>query len=233
VKSREVTGAEALIRWQHPERGLIAAGQFIPVMEDSGIVVQVGEWVLQEVCRQLRAWRDAGLRTLPIAVNLSGRQFLSPDLGTFIERTLESHGIEPALIEFEITESSIMRDTAEAVRTLQYLKALGVGIAIDDFGTGYSSLGYLKRFPIKALKIDRSFVRDICEDNDDATITRAIISMAHNLGLKVVAEGVETRAQLDFLAANACDEVQGYLFSKAIGPDEFAAFICDNEPAVA
>jgi len=214
VVDGDITGLEALLRWKHPERGLVSPAEFIPLLEESGLIVPVGEWVLKAVCSQIKAWERAGNRSVPVSVNLSARQFAAKDLGPTIKRILEEHQVDPALIECEITESSLMENTGEAVRTLEYLDQLGVGLSIDDFGTGYSSLGYLKRFPLSALKIDRSFVRDVTTDGDDATITRAIISMAHSLGLKVIAEGVETRAQLEFLAEYGCNEIQGYYFAR-------------------
>jgi len=220
-----VTGVEALLRWRHPERGLVPPSEFIPLLEETGLVVQAGAWVLRAVCRQLAEWRDSGLRLVPIAVNLSARQFLAPDLGESIKHILELNGLAPSLLEVEITESAIMGDTEEANRTLEYLEALGVKSAIDDFGTGYSSLGYLKRFPLGALKVDRSFVSDITTDPDDAHITQAVISMAHSLGLKVIAEGVETEEQLAFLLRYECNEVQGYLFSRPLPAEECAAAI--------
>jgi EAL domain-containing protein (putative c-di-GMP-specific phosphodiesterase class I) len=212
----KVVGVEALLRWHHPERGLVSPGEFMPLLEETGLVVPVGEWVLREVCRQLKDWASRGLHLVPVALNLSARQFLAPDLADTIRRTLEESGVSSDLVEVEITESSIMTDPEEAIRTLQYLDSIGVKIAIDDFGTGYSSLGYLKRFPLRALKIDQSFVRDITTDPDDATITQAVISMAHSLGLKVIAEGVETKEQLAFLTKYRCDEIQGYILSRAV-----------------
>jgi len=214
VASGEITGFEALLRWRHPERGLVMPDEFIPVLEETGLIVPVGEWVLNAVCLQLNEWARAGLDTVPIAVNLSARQFLARELGPAIKRILDTHRIDPALIELEITESSLMVNPGEATRTLEYLKSVGVGISIDDFGTGYSSLGYLKRFPLDSLKVDRSFVRDVTTDADDATITRAVITMAHALGLKVIAEGVETESQLAFLVENGCDQIQGFYLAR-------------------
>ncbi len=225
VADGDITGLEALLRWKHPERGLVSPTNFIPLLEDSGLIVPVGEWVLNAVCSQIKAWERAGDRSVPVSVNLSARQFAARDLGPTIKRILEEHQVDPALIELEITESSLMANTEEAVRTLEYLDQLGVGLAIDDFGTGYSSLGYLKRFPISALKIDHSFVRDVTTDGDDATITRAIISMAHSLGLKVIAEGVETRAQLEFLAEYGCNEIQGYYFARPLAAEDCSTWI--------
>jgi len=213
IANGEITGLEALIRWRHPERGLVSPGEFMPVLEETGFIVQVGQWVLNAVCRQIKEWESAGVQTVPVAVNLSARQFNSKDLGATIKHILEEHQIDPALIELEITESSLMVNTEEAVRTLEYLSGLGVSLSIDDFGTGYSSLSYLKRFPLDSLKIDRSFIRDVTTDGDDATITRAVISMAHSLGLKVVAEGVETERQLAFLTEYGCDQIQGYFYA--------------------
>ena len=220
VASGAITGVEALLRWRRPEKGLVSPAEFIPVLEETGLIVQVGEWVLNAVCAQINAWAAAGVSLVPIAVNLSARQFLQIDLGASIRRVLEAHRVDPALVEFEITESSLMVNPQEASRTLEYLKSLGVALAIDDFGTGYSSLSYLKRFPINALKVDRSFVRDITTDVNDAAITLAVISMAHTLGLKVVAEGVETEEQLSFLAGHGCDQIQGYYLAKPLPADE-------------
>jgi diguanylate cyclase (GGDEF)-like protein/PAS domain S-box-containing protein len=225
VADGDMTGLEALLRWRHPERGLVSPAEFIPLLEETGFIIQVGEWVLRAVCSQIKAWEHAGVRPVPVAVNLSARQFAAKDLGPSIRRILEEHQVDPTLIELEITESSLMANIEEAARTLEYLDRLGVSLSIDDFGTGYSSLGYLKRFPLSALKIDRTFVRDITSDGDDATITRAVISMAHNLGLKVIAEGVETRAQLEFLAEYGCNEIQGYYFSHPMAAEDCSAWL--------
>jgi EAL domain-containing protein (putative c-di-GMP-specific phosphodiesterase class I) len=224
----QITGVEALLRWRHPERGLVPPGDFIPLLEETGLIVQAGERVLELVCEQINCWGRAGIEPLPVAVNLSARQFLAPDLAGSIRRVLEAHHVNPGLLEVEITESAIMTNADEAIRTLETLEALGVKTSVDDFGTGYSSLGYLKRFPLYALKIDRSFVRDITTDPDDATITQAVISMAHSLQLKVIAEGVETEAQLEFLERYGCDEVQGFLYSKPIPGDECGAMIAED-----
>jgi diguanylate cyclase (GGDEF)-like protein/PAS domain S-box-containing protein len=228
VRSGKVTGFEALLRWNHPERGLVSPLEFIPLLEETGLVVPVGEWVLETACSQLRAWHRPGQPALPVSINLSARQFVSRSLGANIRRTLEKHGIDPALIELEITESSLMINTEEANRTLEALKLLGVALSIDDFGTGYSSLAYLKRFPIDTVKIDRSFVSDITVDEDDAAITRAIISMSHSLGLKVVAEGVETQAQLSFLADYGCDQHQGFLLAPPMPAEECAKWLAER-----
>jgi diguanylate cyclase (GGDEF)-like protein/PAS domain S-box-containing protein len=220
LKTGELTGFEALLRWQRPGHGLVPPNEFVPLLEDTGLIVPVGEWVLASACRQMRQWQLAGVQPVPIAVNLAARQFASTNLGATVKRIIDEHGVDPRYIELELTESSLMINTEEAVQTLSYLKSLGLRLSIDDLGTGYSSLSYLKRFPIDALKIDRSFVRDITTDVDDATITRAVIGMAHNLELKVVAEGVENQAQIAFLSANDCDEIQGYYLSRPLTAED-------------
>jgi diguanylate cyclase (GGDEF)-like protein/PAS domain S-box-containing protein len=225
LASEAICGFEALLRWQHPQKGLISPVEFIPVLEDMGLIVQVGEWVLLETCRQIKAWRGARLKVPPVAVNLSARQFQQKDLGAKVRRILRKTGIDSSLIQFEITESLLMKDPESAARTLRGLKASGIKIAVDDFGTGYSSLAYLKRFPLDALKIDRAFIREVTTNSDDATITLAIIGLAHSLKLKVIAEGVETRAQLKLLTANGCDEAQGYYFSRPTTADECARML--------
>jgi diguanylate cyclase (GGDEF)-like protein/PAS domain S-box-containing protein len=237
VASGDIVGVEALLRWRHPERGLVSPGEFMPVLEDTGLIVPVGEWVVGAVCAQINEWQGRGIDPKAVAVNLSARQFVDKELGATIRRILEENGVDPTLIELEITESSLMANTEESTRTLEFLAQLGVGLSIDDFGTGYSSLGYLKRFPLDALKVDRSFVRDITTSADDATITRAVISMAHSLGLKVIAEGVETQEQVSFLAEHGCDEFQGYFFSRPLPADECGAWLRERRalarPAVA
>jgi diguanylate cyclase (GGDEF)-like protein/PAS domain S-box-containing protein len=228
LQTGRITGVEALLRWRHPQRGLVPPGEFIPLLEETGLIVQAGEWVVRAVCRQLKQWAHDGLRPVSVAINLSARQFLAPDLAQNIRLVLEEHGISAELLEVEITESSVMTNAEEAARTLEYLESLGVRTAIDDFGTGYSSFNYLKRFPLRAIKVDRSFVRDITTDPDDAAITQAVISMAHSLGLKVIAEGVETEAQLAFLLRYACDEVQGFLFSRPVTGEQCGKLIADE-----
>jgi diguanylate cyclase (GGDEF)-like protein/PAS domain S-box-containing protein len=221
----EVVGVEALLRWRHPELGLVSPVEFMPMLEETGLVVAAGEWVIRTACAQIKAWQEAGLPSIPIAVNLSARQFQVKDLGITISSILQAEGIRHDLLELEITEGSLTTDAEEAADTLGYLNSLGVRVAIDDFGTGYSSLSRLKRFPLDALKIDGSFVRDITTDADDAAITRAIITMAHSLGLAVVAEGVETEEQLAFLDANGCDQIQGYYFSVPLAAEQCTLFI--------
>jgi len=226
-----VTGVEALLRWERPGHGLVPPAEFVPLLEDTGLIVPVGEWVLHEACRQIEWWRASGREPLSIAINMSARQFASRNLGEVVKRVLDAHKTDPKLIELELTESLLMVNTEEAVRTLEYLKSLGVRLSIDDFGTGYSSLSYLKRFPIDALKIDRSFIDEITTDVDDATITLAVIGMAHSLGLKVVAEGVETEAQIAFLSANGCDEAQGYYFARPQPAGELARVVREAQRA--
>ncbi|MEK1904139.1 MAG: EAL domain-containing protein [Pseudomonas sp.] len=218
---KRLTGVEALLRWQHPRRGLVPPGEFIPVLEELGLVVQVGDWVLEEACKQIRQWHAAHVRVPKISVNLSARQFADGQLATRISRTLEETGVPPACLELELTESILMRDVGETLQILASLKRLGLCIAVDDFGTGYSSLNYLKQFPIDVLKIDRSFVDGLPGGEQDAQIARAIIAMAHSLNLAVIAEGVETQEQLDFLREHGCDEVQGFLFGKPMPAKQF------------
>ena len=227
LASGRVSGLEALLRWHHPRHGLIMPSEFIPILEDSGIIVAVGEWALRSACEQARRWQHQGMgRT--VAVNLSARQFHQRDLDAVIARIIEETGIDPTLLELELTESAVMREPEEAARTLRNLQAMGVRVAIDDFGTGYSSLAYLKRFPIESLKIDRSFVRDVTTNPEDAAITRAIIQLAHGLGLRVVAEGVENTDQLAFLREHGCDEVQGFLFSGPLPAKQAQALLASS-----
>ena len=214
LATRRLHGAEALIRWRHPERGLVSPAEFIPVLEETGLIVGVGEWVLRQACADLKAWQAAGLDSGPVAVNLSARQFRMQDLDARIKALVKEAGVDPGLIELEITESQVMQDPDHAIRVMRSLCDAGMRIAIDDFGTGYSSLAYLTRFPVGALKIDRSFVADVNEDPSDATIVRTIIEMAHSLGFSVVAEGVETEAQATFLRLMRCEQAQGYLFAR-------------------
>ena len=220
---KRLTGAEALLRWRHPTRGLVPPGDFIPVIEELGLVVDVGDWVLREASRQLKAWHKAKVRVPKVSVNISARQFSDGQLGNRIARILEETGLPPACLELELTESILMRDVYEAMQILDGLKVLGLSIAVDDFGTGYSSLNYLKQFPIDVLKIDRTFVDGLPEGEQDAQIARAIIAMAHSLNLAVIAEGVETHEQLEFLREHGCDEVQGYLFGRPMPANQFEA----------
>jgi diguanylate cyclase (GGDEF)-like protein/PAS domain S-box-containing protein len=213
VKTGELIGVEALLRWQHPQRGMISPAQFIPLAEETGLIVPIGEWVLRTACAQVKAWAEAGFPEMRVAVNLSARQFMRDDLVEVVERVLRDTGLKPHLLELEITESMTMHNVERAIQILHGLKNLGVMISLDDFGTGYSSLSYLKHFPIHMLKIDQSFVRDITVDPDDAAIVNSIIALAHALQLNVIAEGVETEEQLAYLVEQGCFEMQGYLFS--------------------
>ncbi|KOP52184.1 diguanylate phosphodiesterase [Pseudomonas coronafaciens pv. porri] len=220
---KRLTGAEALLRWRHPRRGLVPPNDFIPVLEELGLVVEVGDWVLAEACRQLKHWHQARVRVPKVSVNISARQFSDGQLGKRIAGILEQTGLSPACLELELTESILMREVEEAMHILDGLKNLGLSIAVDDFGTGYSSLNYLKQFPIDVLKIDRTFVDGLPSGEQDAQIARAIIAMAHSLNLSVIAEGVETHEQLEFLRQHGCDEVQGYLFGRPMPPVQFEA----------
>mgnify|MGYP000559903350 CR=1 FL=1 len=220
---KRLTGAEALLRWRHPRRGLVPPGDFIPVIEELGLVVEVGEWVLKEACQQLREWHKAKVRVPKVSVNISARQFSDGQLAMRIANILQETGLPPACLELELTESILMREVSEAMLILDGLKRLGLSIAVDDFGTGYSSLNYLKQFPIDVLKIDRTFVDGLPSGEQDAQIARAIIAMAHSLNLAVIAEGVETHEQLEFLREHGCDEVQGYLFGRPMPASRFEA----------
>ncbi|MFA5516451.1 MAG: EAL domain-containing protein [Desulfuromonadales bacterium] len=231
----QLVGAEALIRWMHPERGLVSPVEFIPVAEESGLILPIGEWVLRRVCAQIREWREAGLPPIPVAVNLSARQFRQDNLAEHIGGILDEYGLQPAEIELEITESTAMEHADAAAAVLHTLHRAGFGIAIDDFGTGYSSLSYLKRFPVDKLKIDRSFIMDIPADSNDAAIAQAVIQMASGLGLKVIAEGVETEVQRNFLRERGCHFMQGFWYSKPLDAATFSEFLQNSfaaKPAI-
>ena len=228
LNTGNIVGVEALLRWRHPQMGLISPDEFIPMAEETGLIIPIGEWVLYTACAQCRNWPDAGCGPLRIAVNLSARQFRQKDLADTVARILNETGLDPRCLELELTESILMQNASATIATLQALSSLGIQISIDDFGTGYSSLSYLKRFPINALKIDRSFVRDITSDPDDAAITTAIIAMAKSLNLKVIAEGVETAEQLAFLRRHQCDNGQGYYFSQPVAAEAFALYLRDT-----
>jgi EAL domain-containing protein (putative c-di-GMP-specific phosphodiesterase class I) len=213
LRSGRIVGIEALLRWQHPRPGLVQPAEFIGVAEEIGLIVPIGAWVLEQACQQMAAWQRAGCPPVRISVNLSPRQFAQKNLTASIAAALSSSGLAASQLEIEITEGLMMADVEQAAGTLNELRRLGVHLSVDDFGTGYSSLYYLKRFPLDVLKIDRSFVRDIGTDPDGAAIVAAIISLAHSLGMQVVAEGVERQEQLSYLAQCGCDAMQGFLFS--------------------
>ncbi len=225
IASQRIVGAEALIRWRHPQLGMVPPAKFIPLAEETGIIVPIGEWVLRAACAQSKAWMERGLPPVRMAVNLSACQFRQENLADLVACILDAHGLEPGLLELELTESMLMDDPNSAIETMHELKAVGMRLSLDDFGTGYSSLNRLKGFPIDALKIDRSFVKDITTDPADAAISSAVISLAHSLGLSVVAEGVERVEQLEFLRAQGCDEMQGFYFSPPLAADAFAALL--------
>jgi EAL domain-containing protein (putative c-di-GMP-specific phosphodiesterase class I) len=231
IASGRITGVEALVRWQQPVQGLIPPAQFIQLAEETGLIVPIGEWVLKTACAQNKAWQLEGWAPVRVAVNLSPRQFAHENLLEDIARVLKQTGLDPAFLELEITESVVMRNPEQAVLLLNRLKAFGIHLSVDDFGTGYSSLNYLKRFPLDTLKIDRTFIRDLPGDGDDAAITQAIIAMAHSLRLSVVAEGVETAEQLSFLRDYGCDEFQGYYFSRPQPAKDIAPLLRDNAAA--
>ncbi|GAB6042165.1 sensor domain-containing protein [Endothiovibrio diazotrophicus] len=225
LESGRIIGLEALIRWQHPERGVVSPAEFIPVAEESGLIVPIGHWVLDEACRQARQWQEAGLTRVRIAVNLSARQFRQGAIVEAVALTLANSGLDPDWLELELTESALMDDVEGAIETMQRLRELGVHLAIDDFGTGYSSMSYLKRFPVDHLKIAAEFIRELTREGDDAAIAKAIIDMGHSLKMKVIAEGVETDQQLRCLIEKGCDEKQGFFFSRPLPPKELEALI--------
>jgi len=222
IATGRITGAEALLRWRHPELGLVAPGKFIPVAEDSGLIVPIGEWVLKTACAQARHWQELGLPALPIAVNVSAVQLRQERFLPVIRRVLDETGLAPQYLELEITEGVLLSNAGKTLSMLQQLASMGLPLSIDDFGTGYSSLSYLKDLPVCKLKIDRSFIRAMTVNPRDAAITAAVISMGNSLNLKVIAEGVENEEQMSFLRAHHCDEIQGYYFSKPLEADDFA-----------
>jgi EAL domain-containing protein (putative c-di-GMP-specific phosphodiesterase class I) len=214
-----IIGVEALLRWQSPTRGSVSPAKFIPIAEETGLIVPIGEWVLHTACAQNRTWQKNGLPPIKMAVNLSARQFKQPNLVEIIAKILKETDLDANYLELELTESLIIENVQQTITVLQQLHDMGIVLSLDDFGTGYSSLSYLKRFPIDILKIDQSLVRDLVFNSDDAAITEAIISLAHSLHLGVIAEGVETQEQLDYLQANGCNEIQGYYFSRPLPAD--------------
>ena len=225
VKTGEIVGMEALIRWNSRTLGRISPADFIPLAEDTGLIVPIGEWILRAACEQCKAWERAGLSPFTVSVNIAAPQFRRSNLLQLVSTVLTECKLDACWLGLEITESSIMKHAEQTIKTLLDLRAIGVAIAIDDFGTGYSSLSYLKRFPVNKIKVDQSFVRDISSDPNDAAIVSAVVAMSKQLGIKTIAEGVETVAQLEFLSRLECDEYQGYLFSKPIPAAEVAPLI--------
>jgi EAL domain-containing protein (putative c-di-GMP-specific phosphodiesterase class I) len=225
LKTGKITGAEALLRWTHPTRGPVSPVQFIPVAEDCGLILPIGNWILREACQQARAWVDAGLPLGTMAVNISGIQLRDENFLEAIFAILQDTGLDPRFLELELTESVLMKHAESTASILRTLRAKGIQIAVDDFGTGYSSLSYLRRFPMDALKIDQSFIRQITTVPDETIIVAAVIAMGRSLKLRVVAEGVETQEQLAFLQAHQCDEAQGYHFSPPVLPHQFAKLL--------
>ena len=225
IPSGRLIGAEALIRWNHPDLGLVSPARFIPVAEETGLVVQIGDWVLREACREAVKWRDAGRAGVVVAVNLSAVQFKRGDIEQSIARALNESGLDPAQLELELTESILIRDSENVLSSVRRLKQMGIKLSIDDFGTGYSSLSYLKRFEVDKLKIDQTFVRDLVDNPEDAAIVRAIVQMAHSLGLRTIAEGVESQPVLEILRGYGCDEVQGFHCGRPTPADSFMEFI--------
>jgi diguanylate cyclase (GGDEF)-like protein len=232
VKSGSIIAMEALVRWKHPERGLVSPVEFIPLAEELGLIIPLGAWVLSTACQQNKQWQDAGLPALRVAVNLSAVQFRQKNLAEFIGQILEDSGLDPSYLELEVTESAIMHNAEDAIRILGKLHAMGIHISIDDFGTGYSSLSYLRRFPLDTLKIDRSFVHELSSNPDDAAIVKSVIALAHSLRLRVVAEGVEDEMQLSYLRSLGCDEYQGFHRSRPLPPAEFAELLRESMDGV-
>ncbi|MCF4967990.1 EAL domain-containing response regulator [Nostoc sp. CMAA1605] len=229
IISGKIIAAEGLLRWQSPELGFVSPTEFIPLAESTGLIITIGQWVVENVCQQLKSWHDLGLDYLTTSVNLSAIEFNRPDLIKSITQVLEKHNLDPKYLELELTESMIMQDLNNAIFTINELQSLGVRIAIDDFGTGYSSLFYLKNLPVNTLKIDRYFIHNVAEDVQKSAITKALIEMAHNMNMQVIAEGVETEAELAFLRDNACDAMQGFLFSRALPLMEFEKFLSNRK----
>ncbi len=237
LNTGRITGVEALLRWEHPELGLVSPDRFIPVAEETSMIIAIGEWVLQTACEQCKQWQQEGLPAIRVAVNVSSRQFQNSDLLSTIKRVLNDTQLTPSFLELELTESMLMEEDLDKKNSsfsmFRELQNMGIHIAVDDFGTGYSSLSYLKRFPLNTLKIDRSFIKDVCANGDDAAIATAIIAMAHSLQLSVVAEGVEEEMQLAFLKKHFCETAQGFLFSRAISADDMRVLLEQNQQVVA
>jgi EAL domain-containing protein (putative c-di-GMP-specific phosphodiesterase class I) len=225
LNTGRVFAVEALIRWRHPTLGMVSPDKFIPLAEETGLIVTIGDWALREACRQNKAWQDAGMARITVCVNVSARQFAEKDWVARVAESLKQSGMEACYLELELTESLVMQDLQGAIATMKELRALGVHLSIDDFGTGYSSLASLKTFPVARLKIDKTFITDLMNDESDRAVTSAVISLGQKLNMRVIAEGVETEGQMTFLRENNCDEMQGYLFSRPVPADEIGKFI--------
>jgi EAL domain-containing protein (putative c-di-GMP-specific phosphodiesterase class I) len=225
VRSGNITGIEALVRWNHPAKGIVPPVNFIPFAEETGLIIPLGLWVLNEACRQARSWQDMGLPPLTVAINVSAKQFTDPDFARHVAEAIERHRLDARWLELELTESVLMQDSCRALAIMETLRSLGVRLSIDDFGTGYSSLAALKTFPFDRLKMDRSLVEALPADKTAVAIASAVISLAQTLKLSVVAEGVETDAQLEFLRFAKCEEAQGYRFSKPVSPEEIVPML--------
>jgi EAL domain-containing protein (putative c-di-GMP-specific phosphodiesterase class I) len=225
VKTGALTGAEALVRWQHPQRGLMMPSDFIHIAEESGLIIPIGEWVIRAACAQLRLWRQSGLGLRRISVNVSARQFQQSSFIESVCDALDYYDIGRGMLDFEITETSLMSHDPDTIARLEGLRSIGVGLSIDDFGTGFSSLTYLKRFPVEALKIDQSFIHDVPDNSHNAAIVRAIVALAKSMNLNVIAEGVETKRHWQFLLESGCREMQGYLISRPVAVDAFEKFV--------
>jgi EAL domain-containing protein (putative c-di-GMP-specific phosphodiesterase class I) len=228
IVSGRVTGVEALIRWEHPELGLVAPDRFIPLAEETGLIIAIGKWTLNEVCARSKAWEELGLPPMIMSINLSGSQLMHPEFVRECAAALKAADRKPELFELEITESMVMQNPERATQLMDELRAIGIRLAIDDFGTGYSSLAYLKQFPVHTLKVDQSFVRDLPHNLDDVAITRAVIAMAHSLNMNVIAEGVERKEQLTLLEAEGCDEFQGFYCARALPEAELVPFLREH-----
>ncbi|ABA20272.1 Putative diguanylate phosphodiesterase (EAL domain) with Response Regulator Receiver modulation [Trichormus variabilis ATCC 29413] len=229
IASGKIVAAESLLRWHSPELGFVSPSEFIPLAESTGLIVPIGQWVIANVCHQIKSWHDSGVDFLTISVNLSAMEFNKPDLIQRITESLKTNNIAPHYLEIELTESMIMQDLNSAIFTMNKLQSLGVRLAIDDFGTGYSSLIYLKNLPVNTLKIDRYFIHNVAKDKQKSAITKALVEMAHNMNMQVVAEGVETESELYFLKQNKCDAMQGFLFSRPLPAVEFENFLWNNK----
>jgi EAL domain-containing protein (putative c-di-GMP-specific phosphodiesterase class I) len=228
LKTGQITGAEALLRWQRPGHGLIGPSEFLARAEENGLIVPINEWVLREACRQATSWQHRGQPPIRVGVNLSSIQFFKQNVPLLVTKVLADTGLDPRLLDLELTESIVMHDADAVAKDLQQLRDLGVGISIDDFGTRYSTLTYVKHFPVDRLKIDQCFIRDVTTNPSDAAIVRAIVSLGHSLNLEIVAEGVETIEQAALLRTEGCDEVQGFYFAAPMPPEELMAFVSEN-----